>query len=294
MSRFRLEWARKCGERKAKEHGFTSFPIDPFRIAANEDILVEAKKPDQAGVSGGIIFGDQGVGIFYATNITSTGFQRFTIGHELGHYFLDGHPEEIMKHAAVHISRAGFTQGSNSIEIEADHFSSGLLMPTGLVRRALDHNQVGLVGVERLALESECSLTASAIRAAECCPYPMAVVVSRGERVCYSFLSDGFKQLKPRAYPRRDDLLPDTGTRAFNLDPLNVAQARRFNTETTLSEWFDGPDGIQLDEEIIGLGSYGFTLTVFSSEELPTVPDEDEDDDAALVESYRPRFAYGR
>lgn len=294
MSRFRLEWARKCGERKAKEHGFTSFPIDPFRIAANEDILVEAKKPDQAGVSGGIIFGDHGVGIFYATNITSTGFQRFTIGHELGHFFLDGHPEEIMKHAAVHISRAGFTQGSNSIEIEADHFSSGLLMPTGLVRRALDHNQVGLVGVERLALESECSLTASAIRAAECCPYPMAVVVSRGERVCYSFLSDGFKQLKPRAYPRRDGLLPDTGTRAFNSDPLNVAQARRSNTETTLSEWFDGPDGIRLDEEIIGLGSYGFTLTVFSSEELPAVPDEDEDEEAALVESYRPRFAYGR
>jgi hypothetical protein len=56
MSRFRLEWARKCGERKAKEHGFTSFPIDPFLIAANEDIYVEAKKPEQTGVSGGIIF----------------------------------------------------------------------------------------------------------------------------------------------------------------------------------------------------------------------------------------------
>lgn len=63
MSGFRLEWARKCGERKAKEHGFTSFPIDPFRIAADEDIFIEAKKPDQAGVSGGIIFGDEGVGI---------------------------------------------------------------------------------------------------------------------------------------------------------------------------------------------------------------------------------------
>lgn len=294
MNRFRLEWARKSGELKAKEHGFTSFPIDPFSIAASEDIFVEPKKPDQAGVSGGIIFGDHGVGIFYATNITSSGFQRFTIGHELGHYFLDGHPEEIMKHASVHISRAGFTEGSNSIEIEADHFSSGLLMPTGLVRQSLDHNQVGLVGVERLALEAECSLTAAAIRAAECSPYPMAIVVSRGQRVCYSFLSDGFKQLKPRRYPRRNDLLPDTGTRAFNLDPLNVAQARRSTTETTLSEWFDGPTCSRLDEEIIGLGSYGFTLTVFSSEELPAEPDEAEDEESALIESYKPRFAYGR
>lgn len=294
MSGFRLEWARKCGERKANEHGFTAFPIDPFRIAANEDIFIEAKKPDQAGVSGGIIFGDHGVGIFYATNIASSGFQRFTIGHELGHYFLDGHPDEILKHAPLHISRAGFTEGSSSIEIEADHFSSGLLMPTGLVRQALDRNQVGLTGIERLALESECSLTASAIRAAECCPYPMAVVVSRGERVCYSFLSDGFKQLKPRSYPRKSDLLPDTGTRAFNSDPVNVAQGHRATAETTLSEWFDGPPGIMLDEEIIGLGSFGFTLSVFSSEELPAEPDEEEDEEAALIESYTPRFAYGR
>ncbi len=294
MSRFRLEWARKCGERKAKEHGFSSFPIDPFRIAVNEDIFVEAKKPDQAGVSGGIIFGDHGVGIFYATNITSSGFQRFTIGHELGHYFLDGHPEEILKQAPVHISRAGFTEGSNSIEIEADHFSSGLLMPTGLVRQALDRNQVGLIGIEHLALESECSLTGSAIRAAECSPYPMAIVVSRGERVCYCFLSDGFKQLKPRTYPRKNDALPDTGTRAFNSNPMNVEKGRRTTTETTLSEWFDGPAGITLDEEVIGLGSYGFTLTVFSSEELPAEPDEEEDEEAALIESYTPRFAYGR
>ena len=122
----------------------------------------------------------------------------------------------------------------------------------------------------------------------------MAVVVSRGERVCYSFLSDGFKQLKPRSYPRKSDLLPDTGTRAFNSDPVNVAQGHRATAETTLSEWFDGPPGIMLDEEIIGLGSFGFTLSVFSSEELPAEPDEEEDEEAALIESYTPRFAYGR
>jgi len=82
MSGFRLAWARQCGERKAKEHGFKSLPVDPFRIAADEDIFIEPKKADQPGVSGGIIFGDQGVGIFYATHINSSGFQRFTIGHD--------------------------------------------------------------------------------------------------------------------------------------------------------------------------------------------------------------------
>jgi Zn-dependent peptidase ImmA (M78 family) len=218
LSGFRLAWARQCGERKAKEHGFDAFPVDPHRIAEDEDIHIVPKRPDQPGVSGGIIFSDAGVAIFHSTDIASPGFQRFTIAHELGHYFLDGHPEEIQKVASVHVSRAGFTQGNNSIELEADHFASGLLMPTRLVRGALDQGQVGLVGIVELADLSQCSLTASAIRAAECSPYPMAIVISQGERICYGFLSDEFKQLKPRAFPRKDDLLPDSITRAFNAD----------------------------------------------------------------------------
>ena len=294
MSRFRLGWARQCGERKAKEHGFEAFPVDPFKIAAAEDIHVESKPADRPGVSGGIIFADAGTAIFYATNIRSAGFQRFTVAHELGHYFLDGHPEEIQKTSPLHVSRAGFTQGDNSIEIEADHFASGLLLPTRLVKQSLLRAQIGLEGIQELAEHSECSLTASAIRAAQCGPHPMAVVVSRGDRICYGFLSDGFKQLRPRAFPRKDDPLPFTATREFNRDPANVETGRRVTSETTLAEWFDGLASVSLDEEIIGLGKYGFTLTVFSSEELPDEPDEEEDEEQALQESYTARFAYGR
>ncbi|HEX8443505.1 MAG TPA: ImmA/IrrE family metallo-endopeptidase [Allosphingosinicella sp.] len=294
MSKFRLAWARQCGERKAKEFGFTAFPVDPIAIAEAEDIEVMPKPPDQPGVSGGIIFLPVGTSIFYATNIASRGFQRFTVAHELGHYFLEGHPEEIQKTAPLHVSRAGFTQGSSSIELEADHFASGLLLPTRLVQQSLKRGRVGLAGIEDLATASECSLTASAIRAAECSPYPMAVVVSRQDRVCYGFLSDGFKQLSPRAFPRKGDLLPETATREFNSDASNVEHGRRATSETNLAEWFGGAPGIKLDEEIIGLGSYGYTLTVFSSEELPDEPDEAEDENEALRESYTPRFAYGR
>lgn len=294
MSRFRLSWARNCGERKAKEHGFEAFPVDPFEIAAAEDIHVEPKPADQPGVSGGIIFADVGTAIFYATDIPSGGFQRFTVAHELGHYFLEGHPEEIQKISPVHVSRAGFTEGNSSIEIEADHFASGLLLPTRLVKQSLAASQVGLEGIRELADQSECSLTACAIRAAECSPYPMAVVVSRGDCVCYGFLSDGFKQLKPRTFPRRGGPLPFTATREFNSDSSNVRAGKVVTSETTLAEWFDGSASVTLDEEVIGLGRYGLTLTVFSSEELPDEPDEEEDEEQVLQESYTPRFAYGR
>ncbi|MDE0932601.1 MAG: ImmA/IrrE family metallo-endopeptidase [Novosphingopyxis baekryungensis] len=270
----RAEWARKCGERKAKQHGFSCFPIDPFKIAEDENIFVQAKSANQIGVSGGIIFKDEDVGIFYATNITSLGFQRFTVGHELGHYFLEGHPEEILKAGPLHASRAGFSQGDQTIEIEADHFSSGLLLPGHLVRKALWDGRIGLEGIEELAELSECSLTASAIRAAECSPYPMAVVVSRADRICYGFLSDSFKQLRPRAFPRKGDLLPDSTTRQFNLDDANIRDRKRLVGETMMADWFDGPSGVALDEEVLGLGTYGYTLSVFSSEELPDEPDE--------------------
>lgn len=294
MSKFRLSWARQCGERKAKEHGFEAFPIDPFKIAADENIVVEPKAPDQVGVSGGIIFFDDNVGIFYATNIRSEGFQRFTVAHELGHYFLDGHPEEILKSAPLHVSRAGFIQGDSSIELEADHFASGLLLPSGLVSTALSRERVGLEGIENLAKVSKCSLTASAIRAAECCPYPMAVIVSRSDRVSYAFLSDGFKRLGRLTFLRKGSALPQGATRAFNAHPQNVAAGARECGQATLSEWFEGPMGVTLDEEIVGLGSYGYTLTVLSSEDLPDRPDEEDDEEAALIESYTPRFAYGR
>lgn len=293
MRKFRLLWARQCGERKAKECGYDRFPIDPFAIATKENILVEAKRPEQVGVSGGIIFHREDVGIFYSTTINSRGFQRFTVAHELGHYFLEGHPEEIQKIGGAHISRAGFTQGDVSIELEADHFASGLLLPGRLVSQVLGDGQIGLHGIENLAGLSQCSLTASAIRAAECSPYPMAIVVSSGEHVCYAFMSDGFKRLGKLTFLRKGAQLPLGATRTFNADGQNVLDGRRVCGQTTVADWFDGPK-ISLDEEVIGLGSYGLTLTILSSDALSEDPDEVEDEDADLIESYTPRFAYGR
>lgn len=296
MAKFQLIKARQHGERVAAEKGFVAFPVDPFAIAESEGIMIVAKPPEIKGVSGGIIFDEEVPSIFYATDIESEGFQRFTVAHELGHYFLDGHPEEILKSSKTHISRAGFRQGDSSIELEADHFASGLLMPTILVKKELERGVIGLAGVEQLAARSQCSLTAAAIRAAECSPYPMAIVMSQGSDVCYCFMSEGFKGLgKPLAFLRKGSPLPLSATRDFNGDPNNVRHGKRQTTETTLADWFDGSGQIRLDEEIVGLGSFGYTLTVFSSDALAEDPDDDEADEVAnLIESYTPKFAYGR
>jgi hypothetical protein len=68
--------------------------------------------------------------------------------------------------------------------------------------------------------------------------------------------------------------------------------AERAVGETGLATWLDGPGRITLDEEIIGLDKYGYTLTVLTSEELSELDEEDED--AELERRWTPRFAYGR
>jgi len=68
-------------------------------------------------------------GILYATHIASEGFQRFSIAHELGHYFLEGHIDHILPKDGVHESHAGFVS-ADPYELEADQFAGGLLMPS--------------------------------------------------------------------------------------------------------------------------------------------------------------------
>ena len=294
MAKFQLIKARQHGERIAAEKGYTSFPIDPFAIADSEGIMIVPKPADKKGVSGGIIFDEDVPSIFYATNIDNEGFQRFTVAHELGHYYLDGHPEEILKSSKMHISHAGFRQGDSSIELEADHFASGLLMPTHLVKKELLRRVIGLAGIESLAEVSKCSLTAAAIRAAECSPHPMAILVSKGAAVDYCFMSEGFKRLGKLAFFRKGVALPDSATQRFNQNQDNVLYGKRETVETSLAEWFDGPANVRVDVVIVGIGSFGHSLTVFSSDALTEDPDDEDDEEERLIDSYTPRFAYGR
>lgn len=293
MAGIRLKMATQHGEKVAEEFGFTKFPIDPRVITEARDIVLQAKPADVQGVSGAIIFAGDSATIIYSTEHNNVGFENFSIAHELGHWFLPGHPEEIVNAGGTHLSRGNFTQNT-SIELEADHFASGLLLPSTLTRELLSRSQIGLDGILKLAEAARSSVSAAAIRAAECSSYPMAIIVSRGDEIVYAFTSEPFKSLGRLSFLRKGTPLPICATRQFNTEPTRVLRAERLVDQTDLATWFDGPGKISLDEEIIGLGKYGYTLTVLSSEALPEDPLDEEDEEAKLNESWTPRFAYGR
>src|SRR3989442_9325036 len=55
---------------------------------------------------------------------------RFTLGHELGHYFIDEHRNALAEGLAPSHPSICEYESDLPVEREADHFSSNLLMPT--------------------------------------------------------------------------------------------------------------------------------------------------------------------
>jgi Zn-dependent peptidase ImmA (M78 family) len=185
---FSLKMARQTAEAFLKEESIASLPVDPFAIAESRDIMVEGKPEKAEGVSGMLLRHGNSFGIVYATHIPSPGFQRFSVSHELGHYFLPGHVDHILPKGAVHVSRAGFIT-SDPYELEADNFAAGLLMPEAPFKRAIDQYDPGLDAIEAVADLCQTSRTATAIRFAELTDAAVAVIMSTGSQIDYCFLS---------------------------------------------------------------------------------------------------------
>lgn len=102
-------------------------------------------------------------------------------------------------------------------------------------------------------------------------------------------MSDALKAVDGIDWIRKREAVPrNTPTFTFNQDSENVRRAVRVEDASNLQDWFGGRRSIEVSEDIIGLGSYGKTLTVLYGIELPD--EEEEDDEAALVESWTPRF----
>ena len=275
-------------EKIISELGIKKPPIDPIKIAELNDIVVQAKPMDQDGVSGMLLHTNNNFGILYATNIQSEGFQRFSIAHELGHYFLDGHSEILFRDSEVHQSHAG-SYPSNDYEKEADHFAAGLLMPEGLFRPAAIRLDTGLQAIESLATLFNTSLTATAIRYMEFCDDIAGIIVSSNGVINFFGLSDKLKAIPNVTWPKIGARIPrDTATAKLSGNQTQVESADRAEAEVDLQLWFDGDRDIAAVEQVIGLGNYGKTLTVISCTEEPSDDFNEEDED--LIESWTPRF----
>ena len=250
-------------------------PVDVFTIAERLNITVQEKPASTSGVSGALIKVGNNFAITYSTHISSTGFQRFSVAHELGHMHIPGHAEALFPLGEIeHESQAGY-RSTNHLEREADEFAANLLMPRKLFEAAMRGAGDGLSAIIELADHGQTSRIATAIRYANLAPEAMAIVVSKGQTLCYAFLSDELKEFQGLTWPTRNSSLPHVPTATFNQNTSNVGDRKQEEHETPLAHWFGGNSQATVREEIIGLGQYGRTLTVLTCELLP---DEDEEE----------------
>jgi len=264
--------AQAHAEEVVRSESIRSLPVDPFAIAQARGIDVRPGLHN--GASGCLLRVGERFGIMYSTAVQNEGWIRFTVSHELGHYFLPGHCDVVLPPGQVaHASKAGFVS-KQWYERQADHFAASLLMPRALFSNASDGKPASLSTVQELADLCRTSLTATAIQYAKLADDGVAVVVSKGRRVEYCFMSEALKSTPGLRWIRKGAPVPRhtvTGRRTGDVGS-GLAEGESF-----LDDWFDGAPSAQVWEEALELGSYGKTLTLIAVEDLAEL-DEDEDD----------------
>jgi Zn-dependent peptidase ImmA (M78 family) len=273
-----------------KDLGISTLRVDPFEIAKRRDIEVMENPSMNAGVSGCLMKVADTFGILYSAKFASEGFKRFTVAHELGHYFLEGHVHHLFGHGeTLHQSESGFTS-KNPIEREADAFAAALLMPKTPFKQAISASGTGLAGIETLAEECGTSLTATSIRYATLSDDPIAIICSSGNTIHFATLSKALRERRDLTWIRKGTTLSAHSTTAvFNRDADNVLHARRTTGSSDLGDWFIGGKG-EVYEEIVGLGEYGRTLTILHVDDIDdrdASEDVSEDADEMLLPSQR-------
>jgi hypothetical protein len=186
---------------------------------------------------------------------------RFTLAHELGHYYLDDHRCAIESGVPPHRSQCD-SESPILVEQEADLFAAELLMPSGRFLSKGRRVATGMAGILSLAEEFGTSVTSTAIRYAAADVTACAVVKWEWKGYAWKRLSSSaFRSRLRRTFEAPRDLAEDSPTRR-TLAGEAPPTCGYFEAGTTASAWFPGVGGEDLRnlifiEQAMPLGRYG-------------------------------------
>lgn len=194
---------------------------------------------------------------------STSGRARFTLGHELGHYFIFEHRVALESGAAPsHPSFCCDTEPQLAVEQEANLFASHLLMPDSRIDRILspERKRASVADVERLKKEFRVSFQSAARRVISSDRAPRcAGIMWKPNGKHWYVVSPAFQLEGYRFMHRRDEVLPaDCPTSICR----ESEKASTFEGATTAAYWFKSVGmgsarDIVLREEALRLGSYG-------------------------------------
>jgi Zn-dependent peptidase ImmA (M78 family) len=150
---------------------------------------------------------------------------RFTLAHELGHYFIDAHRIGLKNGLLEpHPSRTNQKQFV-AIEREADYFASCLLMTELRFRKDIGNKKFNFSVIDFLREEYKVSRTACALRFADIGNHPIMAVYSENNTIRWAHSSEDF----PFKWLLNDNIVPQNTVMGDYFNNNHVADI--FKTE---------------------------------------------------------------
>ncbi len=264
-------------------------PIDPLEIVGSERPFLRA---------GGGDFGDRYDGmleyhksknrflLFYNTKYESKSHSsrmhprtRFSIGHELGHYFLNHHRAYLMRNKSSHQSKGEFLSDL-VVEREADSFAASIVMPTSLARPMVNKAELNVERISEIAEYFNASLVAATFRCISLSHFPCAVAGVRDGMVSWMFPSEPL--IEAGVYPNRG-YLPMNAKEPWS--DFRNGLGDFSEDEGRVQDWFniyqkDELANIHVTEEYIPMAPMGTLLVLLTMDEndMFAVEDDGQDD----------------
>jgi len=187
---------------------------------------------------------------------------RFTIAHELGHYFIDAHRNKLKKGVSLSYNGDVNEAENKKIDTEANKFAANLLMPSNHFVEQANKIEPGLGGILKLKKKFETSIESTTSRYIDLNLFANVMIKWKPDlSFHYAWCSKYFAEMmsiRKSPFPIRFDseyLNKQVGT-------LNSSNLAFIEDATPISRWMStirqgsGQDVVGL-EQMVKLGDYG-------------------------------------
>ena len=160
-------------------------PPIPIKEIAKAVGIVSIDAMPSEDVEGMLVANDgKSAGVIFYKESSPLGRQRFTIGHELGHFLLLHHGSE-QSCAPKDIKFVSSSSNLHKLEAEANQFSQLLLMPDPLIAHAINRDNPTMELLKSIADDFQMSFEAMANKCASFSERAFALIYSKDGVVRY-------------------------------------------------------------------------------------------------------------
>lgn len=119
-----------------------SYPVDPYIIAYENNIEIRLNPKLDKEILGKIFVTEDNDNVIEINPWHTPYRQRFTVAHELGHFFLNHGINDVLHSKIIYDTLDGLSNPTDTKEIEANEFAGNLLMPKEFIEYILYKLQI--------------------------------------------------------------------------------------------------------------------------------------------------------